>query len=212
MFIVATSVDNDGGSVSVAVIIGVIVATLLLIFIIITIMVIMCRRRKVSRRACSTRGRAIPQLPTHNSSVQSQCNHTDRDLLSQLRGRNNPTSRIEVVNALYIPTAVKSVGSILQQHHDTSRIDHDVNGSDVIITPNPSYPINPHSLQTGRKTKCQYDYAQADNGSAQPTTLDGDYDDIISENVNIVPNPSYTVLPQDGQNVKLEDNPSFNKV
>ena len=211
MVIVATSIDGGGGGlVNVAVIIGAILTTLLLILIIITVMVVVCRRRKI--RACSTHGRAIPQLPTHNSSVQSQHDRTNRDMSSQLRGQINPTSRIEAVNALYILTTVKSLGSILQQHHVASRIDHVMNGCDVIITPNPSYAINPNSLQTGRKAKCQYDYVQADDGSAQPVSSDGEYDDVIAANVSIVPNPSYTGLPQDGQNVKLEDNPSFNKV
>ena len=55
---------------------------------------------------------------------------------------------------------------------------------------------------------------QADNELTQPATLTAeDYDDVINpaEDVNIVPNPSYSVPPPDGQHVTLQDNPSYNK-
>ena len=43
------------------------------------------------------------------------------------------------------------------------------NGCDVIITPIPSYAVNPNSLQTGRKFNYQYDYTQTDDELAQAT-------------------------------------------
>ena len=111
-----------------------------------------------------------------------------------------PTSKLETVNALYMPFEIKSVDSSLK--HD-----------DVIITPNPSYAVGPNSSETGKKCEYQYDYVQIDNGSVQcdkvvgATTSGGEYDEIIDpvDNVKIDPNPSYS-LPQ---NVKLEDNPSY---
>ena len=58
--------------------------------------------------------------------------------------------------------------------------------------------------------KYQYDYIQTDNELAQATSNFGKWmEDVINptENVNIIyiPNPSYSLLPQDGQDVKLED-------
>ena len=211
MVILATSIYNGDGSVNAAVIIGTIAATLSLIFIIIIVIVVMCRRRKISRRSCSIHDRAIPPMPTHSTSVQSQLNHTDCNLTSQLRHQINPTSRVEVVNVLYASTTVKS--PIQLQGHDASRTD--VNDCNVIITPNPLYAVSSNSLQTGnRKSEYQYNYVQADKELTQPATLTAeDYDDVINpaEDVNIVPNPSYSVPPPDGQDVTLQDNPSYNK-
>ena len=86
-------------------------------------------------------------------------------------------------------------------------------GCDVIITPNPSYAVRPNSSETGKECEYQYDYVQIVDGSLQhdkvvgATTSGGEYDEIIDpvDNVNIDPNPSYSLL----QDVKLEDSPSY---
>ena len=161
MFTVATDVstvpssDNDDDSVSVAVISGAVVGTLLLIIIIIILVVIiLCsRRRKKSRRAYNIDDKAKlsshisnnPQQHNHNTSGQSH-DHTGSDTLTKV-------ARLETVNALYLPTKVKSLDSLLRQH-DTSRTG--VIGCDVIITPNPSYAVGPNSLETGKE--CEYQY------------------------------------------------------
>ena len=200
------SSDNDDDSVSVAVISGVVVGTLLLIIIIIIIVIvviILYDKRKKSR-AYGVGSKV--KLPLHVSNPQQHAHstlkhdHTDSGALSQLGAVVGPTSKLETVNALYMPFEVKSVGSSLQ--HD-----------DVIITPNPSYAVGPNSSETRKECEYQYDYVQTDDGSVQhdkvvgATTSGGEYDEVNdpADNVNIDPNPSYA-LPQ---NVKLEDNPSY---
>ena len=84
--------------------------------------------------------------------------------------------------------------------------------SNVIITPNPSYSVNPNSLQSGKESEYQYDYVQPDGGLTQHcrvvgSTTTGDPADTIY----IDPNPSYS-LSQGDQDVKLEDNPSYDKL
>ena len=199
------SSDNDDDSVNVAVIIGAVVGTLLLIIIIIITIVILCNRRRKKSRS---RGVDEVKLSSHvlnpqqHSRTTSQQNHTD-----------SGTSKLETVNAMYIPTKVKSLDSLLQQH-DASKTN--VIGCDVKITLNPSYAVGPNSSETGKECKYQYDYVQTDDGSVQhdkvvgATTSGGEYDEVIdpADNVNIDPNPSY-VLPQD---VKLKDNPSYTQL
>ena len=153
-----------------------------------------------------------PQQHTHDTSDQSQHDHTDSGIL-QLGAKVEPKSKLETVNALYISSKVKSLDSLLRRH-DTSR--SDVIGCDVIITPNPSYAVGPNSSETGKECENQYDYVQTDDGSVQhdkvvgATTSGGEYDEVIdpADNINIHPNPSY-LLPQD---VKLEDNPSYTQL
>ena len=224
MFTVVTVVfnipssDNDDDSVSVAVISGAIIGTLLLIIIIVIIVIVaivLCSRRRKKSRAYSVDGKVKqplntnPQQHTHNTSDQSQHDHTKLQLGAEVE----PKSKLETINALYISSKVKSLDSLLR-HHDTSRTD--VIGCDVIITPNPSYAVGPNSSETGKECEYQYDYVQTDDGSVQhdkvvgATTSGGEYDEVIdpADNVNIDPNPSYA-LPQD---VKLEDNPSYTQL
>ena len=220
MFAVAAS-DNDDDSVSVAVISGTVIGTSLLIIVIIVMvimMMIVCsRRRKESRRSYNIDDNNVTvklsshapntQQHTGNTSGQSH-DHTDTDTLSQLGAKVDPTSRQETVNTLHIPTKVKSLDSLLQCH--------DVIGSDVIITPNPSYSVGPNSSDTKKDCEYQYDYVQTDDGLAEcdkvvgSTTSEGVYDEITdhADNVNIDPNPSYSLA----QDIKLEDNPSYDKL
>ena len=218
------SSDNDDDSVSVAVISGAVVGTLLLIIIIIIIVIIVIvlyDKRKKSRAYGV--GNKV-KLHLHDSNPQQHAHstlkhdHTDSGVLSQLGAVVGPTSKLETVNALYMPFEVKSVDSSPQ--HD-----------DVVITPNPSYAVGSNSSETGKECEYQYDYVQTDDGSVQhdkvvgATTSGGEYDEVIdpADNVNIDPNPSYALssvdhqdvnidpnssysLPQD---VKLEDNPSY---
>ena len=121
------------------------------------------------------------------------------------------------MHCTYIPTNVKSLDSLLRRIDDRSR--SGVIGCDVIITPNPSYTIDPNSLETREESEYPYDYVQTDNElvqqdkAAESTTLEGTHNEVtdLAEDVNIDPNTSYS-LPQDDQNIKLEDNPSYDKL
>ena len=181
------------------------------------IMMLCSRRRKKYRRTHNIDHKVKhilnPQQHTYDISDQSQHDHTDSGTLAQVRAKVGPTSKLETVNALYISSKVKSLDSLLRRH-DISR--SNVIGCDVIITPNPSYAVGPNSSETGKECEYQYDYVQTDDGSVQhdkvvgATTSGGEYDEVINpaDNVNIDPNPSYS-LPQD---VKLEDNPSYTQL
>ena len=89
-------------------------------------------------------------------------------------------------------------------------------GSNVTITPNPSYSVDPNTLQSEKESEYQYDYVQPDDGLAEYddvvgfTTSGGGHDKVTdpADSVNIDPNPSYS-LPQ---SVKIEDNPSYNRL
>ena len=195
MFIIATvesslpSSDNDDDSVSVAVISGAVVGTLLLIIIIIIIVIIVIvlyDKRKKSR--AYDVGSKV-KLHLHDSNPQQHAHstlkhdHTDSGALSQLGAVVGPTSKLETVNALYMPFEVKSVDSSLQ--HD-----------DVIITPNPSYAVGLNSSETGQECEYHYyDYVQTYDGSVQhdkvvgATTSGREYDEVIdpADNVSIDP-------------------------
>ena len=176
-----------------------------------TLVIIMVRRK--SRRAFNLDGKyttssnlSNPQQHTHNTSRQSLQDHTDNNISSQLGV--DPTSRLETVNALYIPTNVKSLDSLLQKIDDRSR------GCDVIITPNPSYAVDPNSLHTKQESEYSYEYVQTDNDeAAKSTTPGGTYNEVanLAGNVNFDLNPSYS-LPNGDQDIKLQDNPSYDKV
>ena len=107
---------------------------------------------------------------------------------------------------MYIPTKVKSLDSLLKRIDDRSVIG-------VTVTPNPSYShVGPNSLQSGKEL--DYDYVETDDGLVghdKVVTSGGVYDevtDVTIDTVNIDPNPAYSV----GQDVKLEDNPSYDKL
>ena len=210
---IVSDIPSNDDSANVAVIIGAVVGTLLLIIfiiIIVIVVIIMCSRRKKKSRAYGVSGKV--KFPLHVSNPQqhahstSEHGHADGSMLSQSQPVVGPTCKLETINTLYIPFELKSVDSSLQ--HD-----------DVIITPNPSYAVGPNSSETGKECEYQYDYVQTDDGSVQhdkvvgATTSGGDYDEVIdpADNVNIHPNPSYS-LPQDVQVVKLVDNPSYDKL
>ena len=178
---------------------------------------LLCSRRKKSRRIHDIdRNHKVkqplntpnPQQHTHDTSDQSQHDHTDSGTV-QLGAEVEPRSKLETINALYISSKVKSLDSLLQCH-DTPRTD--VIDCDVIAAPNPS----PSSSETGKECEYLYDYVLTDDGSVQhdkvvgATTSGGEYDEVIdpADNVNIDPNPSYAV----SQDVKLEDNPSYTQL
>ena len=85
-------------------------------------------------------------------------------------------------------------------------------GSNVTITPNPSYSVDPNLLQSGKESEYQYDYVQPDDGLPRhdrSTTSGVHYEATDgADNVYIDPNPSYSVA----QDVKLQDNPSYDKL
>ena len=110
---------------------------------------------------------------------------------------------------MYAKTKVKPVDLSLKRIDDRPRI----GSCDVIITPNPSY--SRVDLQSGKEF--EYDYVQTENGLVghdkvfKCITSGGVYDkvtDVTMDTVNIDPNPAYSV----GQDVKLEDNPSYDKL
>ena len=159
-------------------------------------MIILCDKiRKKSKAHCID---DEVELSLHVSNPQ-QCGHST----SEHNHTDSGASKLEgMINSLKIPTRVKSVDSSLQH-------------ADVIITPNPSYVVGPNSSETGKECEYQYDYVQTDDGSVQhdkvvgATTSGGEYEIIDpTDNVNIDPNPSYS-LPQD---VKLEDNPAYTQI
>ena len=136
-------------------------------------MIILCnRRKKYCRRTNNTDHRvkqslhvSNPQQRTHDTSHQSQHDHTDGAAL-QLGAKVKPKSKLETVNAMYISTEVRSLNSLIE-HHDTITSRTDVIGCGVIITPNPSYAVGPNSSETGKECEYQYDYVQTDDGSVQ---------------------------------------------
>ena len=180
-------------------------------------MLVIIMVKKTSRRALNIDSKCItssnlptPQQHNHNTSRQSLQDHTDNNISSHLGV--DPTSRLETVNALYIPTNVKSLDSLLQKIDDRSR--SGVIGRDVIITPNPSYAVDPNSLHTKQESEYSYEYVQTDNDeAAKSTTPGGTHNEVtnLAGNVNFDLNPSYS-LPQGDQDTKLEDNPSYDKV
>ena len=187
---VVPSSNNTDDSVSVAIIGGAIVGSLFIIIKMPIVIILLCKRRKKSNSIDDK------QQHTHNT---AQHDHTDNNASSQ--SSVDSTSRLETVNALYIPTNVKSIDSLLQQIDDRSR--SGVIGCDVIISSNPSYTVN--SLQTGKESDYQYEYVQAEvqqNKTLEPTTSGGENNDLVDYT------PSYSPL----QDVKLEDNPSYHKV
>ena len=89
-------------------------------------------------------------------------------------------------------------------------------GSNVIITPNPSYSVDPNLLRSGKESEYQYDYVQPDGGLTQHgravgSTTSGGMHTNPADNIYIDPNPSYSLLQGD-QDVRLEDNPSYDKL
>lgn len=80
-------------------------------------------------------------------------------------------SRLETVNGLYIPTKVKSRGSLLRKHgNDTSRTA--VTGSNIVCAPNPSYNCGLSPSHTENNSNDYYYCMQADDESS-------DYDDVM---------------------------------
>ena len=66
----------------------------------------------------------------------------------------------------------------------------------MIITPNPSYTVDPNSSQSGKEFEYQYEYVQPDDGLPQHDRVvvsiaaGGVQDDLVDA-VHIDPNPSY---------------------
>ena len=185
---------------SAAVISGAIVGTLLLIIVVIIIIIIVImllyRGKKKSMKAHNIDDK---HNTAHNTSVQSEHDHTDNNVFSQLRV--NLTSRLETVNALYIPTNV-----ICPEQHGCDRSRGDMIGRDVIVTPNPSYITSPKSLQTEKQSEYSYAYVQVDDKLVQHNeSTASKITDPAADSVKVDSNPSYYPL-------QLEDNPSYRKL
>ena len=156
------------------------------------------------------------QQCTKDTTGQSTHNHGDKDVPSQV-AKSDSAFRLETNNTLYLPTKVKSLDSILQHHKSMSAPAGDY---DIILTSNPSYTVNPEGRTTSEQ---QYEGIQTDDELNQHdefgylrlvgrAALDGAYEEVTNpaggDYVSIDLNPSYET-PQDGQDVKLEDNPSY---
>ena len=199
--------NNDDESVNVR---GIAIATaagvVLLIFIVLLFLVVLFHwTRKKSRQACSIDDK---QQYTHTTAGLSQCDHHTQVVLSR-KLKVEPISRLETINGAYISThKVKSLDSLLRQHsHNES-----VCSCDVTITLNPSYDVALNTLQTNKEPEqLEYDYTNDDLLAASAASGGAcgkaNYP-VNDDDVNITPNPSYS-LPQDGQDVILEDNPCY---
>ena len=140
--------------------------------------------------------------------ASDNCDHHAKDMPSQ-KLKVEPISRQEIINGAYVSTdKVKSLDSLLWQH----RHNESVCSCDVTITLNPSYDVALNTLQTNKEPEqLEYDYTNDDllAASAASGGACGKANDPINDDdVNITPNPSYS-LPQDGQDVTLEDNPCY---
>ena len=115
----------------------------------------------------------------------------------------DPTSKLKT------PTNVNSFDSLLQCSNDRSL--SGLSGCDITITPNPSYCVDSNSKS---ESEYQYAYVQANasqnNKVENSTVLGKPYSNItgLAGNVNIDPNPSYSLL----EDIKLNDNPAYRKL
>ena len=138
-----------------------------------------------------------------------------KDALSQ-KFKVKPLSRLETINEAYISTKVKSLDSLLKQHNHSRSVSNTCTaGCNVTITPNPSYDVMSNTSQTKKEPEqLEYDYTSYDLTAASAASggVCGDVSNSASnDNVTINLNPSYS-LPYNGQDVKLEDNPSYAKL
>ena len=156
-----------------------------------------------------------------NRCTADSLSHCDQDVQSQ-ELKIEPLSRLETVNEAYISAKGKSLDSLLLQHGHckslSDAVDYNIN-----IAPNPSCNFVSNSPQTKKEPEqLEYDYADyvqlASTASAGicGKAASNDINNVAitnfasDDNVTINPNPSYS-LPQDGQDVQLQDNPSYNK-
>ena len=187
-------------------------AVLLLVITVLLFVVLFYYTRKKSRKAYNIDDKQ------QNCYTADSLSHCDQDVQSQ-ELKIEPLSRQETVNEAYISTNLDSL--LLQYGHSKSLSDAvDYN---VTITPNPSYSFISNSPKTKKKEPEQLEYDYIDNVQLTSTTSTGmcskatsndvnnaTTDSASDDNVPIDPNPSYS-LPQDGQDVQLQDNPSYNK-
>ena len=227
--------DSSDNSVSgtlvmtVAISIAAVVGVLLLIFII--FMTMLCRQKNNFRN----NSKRDPQLDItmdkhkpqqHTQSQQDYVHNTDA---SPQRIEADKAARLATVNKLDIPIKVKPLDSFLHIQADPSRSVCNMTGCDVIIAPNPLHAINLNRPVSREKSELQYDYVEIDDELVQhhkfgypqladSTASDGAPDkasdptnnDTDTVSTVYVVNPSYS-LPQGGQNVILQDNPSYKK-
>ena len=207
---------------------------LLIAFVVFLVIILLHRMKKKSRKIHeNSKNIAIIKLPsqsdvsnddcnsqlqcTQDNTVQSSDDHSDKDVLSQ-GAEGDATFRLEITdNTLYFPTKSISLDSLLQHYNSisTSVVDYD-----TTITPNASYTVTPEGRMTSEQ---QYDNIQTDDELNQHdefgylklvgcAALDGAYDEVTNpaggDYISTDLNSSYAI-PQDGQDVKLEDNPSY---
>ena len=187
-------------------------AVLLLVITVLLFVVLFYYMRKKSRKACNVDDKL------QNCCTTDSLSHWDQDIQSQ-ELKIEPLSRQETVNEAYIST---NLDSLLLQHGHSKSLSDAVDYN-VTITPNPSYSFISNSPKTEKKEPEQLEYDYIDNVQLTSTTSTGMCSKATSHDVNnattdyasddnvpIDPNPSYS-LPQDGQDVQLQDNPSYNK-
>ena len=161
-----------------------------------------------------------PQLQcTQDTAGQSSHDHSDKDELSlHAQGAEGDNMfGLEMDNRLHSLTKAISFDSLLRHYNSmsTSLVDYD-----TTITSNPSYTVTTEGRAISEQ---QYDCIQTDDELNQHdefgclklvrhATSDGTYDEVTDpaggDYVSIDLNPS-SAIPQDGQDVKLEDNPSY---
>ena len=151
-----------------------------------------------SNRVC---GKVIKPASDH-------CDHPTKDMPSQ-KLKVEPVSRLETINGAYISThKVKSLDSLLRQHS----YNESVCSCNVTITLNPSYDVAINTLQTKKEPE-QLECDFTSDGLLAASVASGGAcgkanDPVNDDDVNITANPSYS-LPQDGQDVTLQDNPCY---
>ena len=200
-----------------------------LLLILITFMTMLCRQKKYFR----SNNKRDPQLDIimdkhkPQQHAQSQQDHVQSTDTSPQRIEAYQAARMTTVNILDIPIKVKPLVSLLHIQDNPSRSVRNMTGCDIIITPNPLRAINLNRPVTREKSELQYDYVEIDDklvqhhefGCPQLAASDGacdkasdpTNDDIDTVSIAYVLNPSYS-LPQGGQSVMLQDNPSYKKV
>ena len=198
--------DDDSVSVPLVAVATAGVVLLIITILLLVVVLFLCNRKK-SSKVCNFNKK---KQHTHNIAGLSQCDHHAKDMLSR-KPKIKPISRLEIINGVYVSTKVKSLDSLLQQHNHSRSVSNTAD-CNVTITPNPSYNVMLNASQPMKEPEqLEYDYSYDDllASSAASVEVCGNISDSASDDyVNLNYNPSHS-LPDDGQDVNLEDNLSY---
>ena len=219
--------DNDAVIIIITAVAGIpLFIAIVLFFVILSL----CRTKKKCRKEYVNGNNTTIIKPPSQSEVPNnghnpqQCTQDNADQPSHDHSNNNASLQETesdlafTDDTFYLPTKSISLDSILEHCNDmlAPSVDYD-----VIITPNPPYTVTVEGRTVSEE---QYDCIQTDDMLVQheefgnlklvgSAASDGVYDkatnptagdDYVSTDLN----PSYDV-PQDDQDVKLEDNPPY---